>query len=269
MKNIFRVILLTLIIINCISCKKTNSIKEFKVLTYNVEFGKNTSPEAISKLLQSENADIICFNEVPGQGWTKKIGLLLGLTYSYEGEIASANHTNKFIDKTNTHYGKYKSILSKYLLKDAHEVLLEGIGWSPASAVVANVVIDRSNSIKIFSLHIPSGKSYPIKSKAEYLSRLIKNDYNSSDKLILAGDFNDLCDSEPLTYLYNIGFYNSWKTLDINLKGKTTYIYPKSNDNIVIDHILFKGLKVKGAEIIEEIEKPQSDHKPIWSVFEL
>lgn len=266
MKNLFKVTLLTLLIL---SCSETILGQEFKVITYNVEFGKNTSPEAISKLLKSENADIICFNEAPGQGWTKKVGKLLGLAYCYEGETASANHTAEYIDKTNKYYGKYKSVLSKYLLKDTHEVLFEGIGWSPASAVVANVVIDNNNSVQIFSLHIPSGKSKPRKSKAEYLSRLIENNYNASDKIILAGDFNDLYDSKPLKYLYNIGFYNSWKSLDINLKEKTTIINPKSSDKTVIDHILFKGLKIKRAEIIEEKEIPQSDHKPISAVFEL
>ncbi|MDO5978234.1 endonuclease/exonuclease/phosphatase family protein [Flavivirga spongiicola] len=264
--NLFKVTLLVLLVI---SSAETVLGQEFKVIAYNVEFGKNTSPKAISKLLKPENADIICFNEVPAQGWTKKVGKLLGLPYSYEGEIASANHTDKFIDKTKKYYGKYKSILSKYPLENTHEVLLEGIGWSPASAVVANVVIDNNNSIQIFSLHIPSGKSNPIKSKAEYLSRLIENNYNTSDMMILAGDFNDLYNSKVLSYLYHIGFYNSWKALDINLKDKTTYIYPESPDDTVIDHIFFKGLKVKRAEIIEEKEKPQSDHKPIWSVFEL
>ena len=89
--------LLTFLILN--STEKIFG-QEFKVITYNVEFGKNTSPQAISELLQPEKADIICFNEVPSQGWTKKVGQLLGLKYSYEGKIASANHTNEFKDRT-------------------------------------------------------------------------------------------------------------------------------------------------------------------------
>lgn len=263
MKNLFRITLFAFVILNC-----TEEIfgQELKVIAYNVEYGRNTSPKAIAKLLKSEKADIICFNEVPVEGWTKKVGQLLGLKYSYEGKIASANHTNKFKDKTGNYYGKYKSILSKFPLEGTHEVSLEGIGWSPASAVIANAIIDSNNSVQIFSIHIPSGISNPAKSKAEYLSNEIKNKYNISDKMILAGDFNDLFDSEPLSYLYKIGFSNSWKALNIDMKNKTTY---PEWPNSVIDHIFFKGLTIKSAEIIEEKGKTQSDHKPIWSVFDL
>ena len=258
--------LLTFLILN--STEKIFG-QEFKVITYNVEFGKNTSPQAISELLQPEKADIICFNEVPSQGWTKKVGQLLGLKYSYEGKIASANHTNEFEDKTGNYYGKYKSILSKFPLEDTHEISLEGIGWSPATAVVANAIIDSNNIVQIFSLHIPTGISNPAKSKARYLSNEIENKYNTSDKMILAGDFNDLYDSKSISYLYNVGFSNSWKTLGMDMKNRKTYVNSKKPEDTVIDHIFFKGLKIKSAEIIEEKEKTQSDHKPIWSVFDL
>ncbi|MCG8309871.1 MAG: endonuclease/exonuclease/phosphatase family protein [Cytophagales bacterium] len=266
LKNLFKA---TLVILMAFICTEKNFAKEFKVITYNVEFGKNTSPQAVSQLLQSEQADIICFNEVPVKGWTKKVGQILGLKYSYEGDIASANHAKEFKDKTGKYYGKYKSILSKFPLENPHEIPLEGTGWSPASAVVANVNIDKKNSVQIFSLHIPSGASDPANSKAQQLSKVIENKYNGSDKIILAGDFNDLYDSKPLSYFYNIGFSNSWKALGMDMKDRTTYCYPKKFEDTVIDHIFFKGLKIKSAEIIEEKEKLQSDHKPIWSVFEL
>lgn len=164
MKALFKITLLTLLILNC-----TEEIfgQEIKVIAYNVEYGRNTSPEAMAKLLQSEKADIICFNEVPVKGWTAKVGKLLKLKYSYEGTIASANHTAEFKDETGNYFGKFKSILSKFPLENTHEISLEGVGWSPSSAVVANVIIDKKNSVQIFSLHIPSGKSNPSNSKAK------------------------------------------------------------------------------------------------------
>lgn len=59
--------------------------QQLKIIAYNVEFGKNMSPEEMAELLKTENADVICFNEVPAQGWTKIVGDLLGLKYTYEG----------------------------------------------------------------------------------------------------------------------------------------------------------------------------------------
>ena len=174
MKDLFKITLLTLLILNC-----TEEIfgQEIKVIAYNVEYGRNTSPEAMAKLLQSEKADIICFNEVPVKGWTAEVGKLLKLKYSYEGTIASANHTADFKDETGNYFGKFKSILSKFPLENTHEISLEGVGWSPSSAVVANVIIDKKNSVQIFSLHIPSGKSNPSNSKAKSLSKIIKSKF--------------------------------------------------------------------------------------------
>ena len=74
---------LIFILISVLSCSKK---EQLKVIAYNVEFGKNTSPEAMASLLKPKNADVICFNEVPGNGWTKKVGELLGMLYSYEGK---------------------------------------------------------------------------------------------------------------------------------------------------------------------------------------
>ncbi|MBC8768547.1 endonuclease/exonuclease/phosphatase family protein [Arenibacter sp. BSSL-BM3] len=244
--------------------------QELKVIAYNVEFGKNTTPKTVSALLQSEKADIICFNEVPGQGWTKKVGKYLGLAYSYEGTIASANHETEFKDKTKNYYGKYKSILSRYRLKDKHEIILDGDGWSPSSVVAASLKIPKTDkSIQIYSLHVPSGKSHPETSKVEHLSRIIGNGTKGIEKIILAGDFNDVQDSKSLQYLYDIGFSNSWQSLDLPLNDKTTYITKKIEERSVIDHILFKGVTIKSAAIIEEEIEPQSDHKPVWSLFVL
>jgi endonuclease/exonuclease/phosphatase family metal-dependent hydrolase len=243
--------------------------QQLKVIAYNVEFAKNTSPKDMASLLSSENADIICFNEVPAQGWTKKVGELLGLNYSYEGGIASAHHTDKFKDKTGNYFGKYKSILSKYPLKDEHEINLEGVGWSPATAVISTVVVNKNISIQVFSLHIPTGISDPINSKAAFLSKVLKTSYLTFDKIILAGDFNDLHDSQPLEYLYEVGFLNSWKASGVNLTENTTYLNSTSKNGYVIDHIISKGLKPVDASIIEEQAPPQSDHKPVSAIFKL
>ncbi len=238
--------------------------QQLKVIAYNVEFGRNTSPEDMSSLLMPEKADVICFNEVPGQGWTKKVGVLLGMLYSYEGKIASANHMKDYKDKSGKHYGKYKSILSKYPLKKSTEIPLKGIRWSPASAVISTINIKNNQEIHIFSLHIPTGIDEPEKSKAYDLANYLKNNYADSDKIILAGDFNDKYDSQAMQYLYNEGFKNPYRTLDMDLSKKTT-LSKSDNNGSVIDHILYKGLILNSAGIIED--KTQSDHKAVWAIF--
>lgn len=241
--------------------------QKIKVIAYNVEFAKSTTPEAMAAFLKKEKADIICFNEVPAQGWTKTVGELLGLPYSYEGKIASAHHTEGFKDKTQRYYGKYKSILSRYPLENTHEITIKGSGWSPAGAVVATVKVNKNKSVQVFSLHIPSGKSNPDNSKAFHLSELIKKEYSTTEKMIVCGDFNDVSNSKPLQYLYGSELQNSWISLNTNLSELTTY--PGSKRGYVIDHILFKGIKAKKAGVLKENEPPLSDHSAVWLVFKL
>ena len=240
--------------------------QKLKVITYNIEFGKNTSVNEMYSFLKSEKADIICFSEVPGQGWTKKVGDLLGMDYSYEGKIASANHMEEYKDESGSYFGKYKSILSKYPLENPHEVLLKGNRWSPASAVVVNVKVSRKKSVLVFSLHIPTGVDNPEESKAYFLAQILKTEYSNFDRVILAGDFNDLYDSKPMKYLYDLGFKNPYKSLNIDLSHSVSLSHEENNGK-VIDHILYKGIKVKKAGIIEE--RSLSDHKPVWALFKL
>ncbi len=240
--------------------------QKLKVIAYNIEFGKSTTPQEMASFLKPQKADIICFNEVPAQGWTKKTGDLLGMKYSYEGKIASANHEKNYPDKTNSYYGKYKSILSKYPLENTHEILLEGLSWAPASAVVATVKVCKKRSVLVFSLHIPTGVDDPEKSKAHHLAQLLKKEYSTFDTIILAGDFNDRFDSQPMQYLYDLGFSNPYKKLNIDLSHTTT-LSREENKGKVIDHILYKNIKVKKTGIIEE--KSLSDHKPVWAIFKL
>lgn len=242
--------------------------QKIKIIAYNVEFAKNTTPQAMANLLEKEKADIICFNEVPAQGWTAKVGALLKMPYSHEGEVASANHEKGFDDKTGQYYGKYKSILSKYPVTNPQEIELKGIGWGPTTAVVVDVKVKKNKYVKVFSIHIPSGESNPQKSKSNNLAKIISEKFSSEKRIIVAGDFNDIQKTAPLQKFYDIGFNDAWEPASVDLSKRTTYpSYQK--DGYVIDHVLFKGLKAKKADIIEEEGKLLSDHKPVWAVFKL
>lgn len=253
----------------CFLCMAFNvKAQKFKVIAYNIEFAKNTTPEEMAKELLPEKAAIICFNEVPGQGWTKRVGELLNLHYSYEGKIASANHEKGFNDKTGKYYGKYKSILSKYPLKNLEEIALKGAGWSPSTAVVADVRISKNNYVKVFSIHVPSGEGNPNNSKANDLAKIISEKFPTEKRMIIAGDFNDIHMTAPMKDLYSIGFKDAWSVSQKDLSKKTSY--PSyQRPGYIIDHLLFKGLKAKEAEIIEKEGKPLSDHKAVWAIFKL
>jgi endonuclease/exonuclease/phosphatase family metal-dependent hydrolase len=260
--KIFKITLLIFLSLVSINIKA----QKLKVVAYNIEFAKSTTINEMYSFLKTQKADVICFSEVPAQGWTRKLGELLEMDYSYEGKIASANHMEEYKDKTGEYYGKYKSILSKYPLENPHEILLKGDRWSPASAVVASVKVSQKKSVMIFSLHIPTGIDNPEKSKAYFLTQVLKNDYSGYDSVILAGDFNDRYNSEPMKYLYDLGFKNPYSSLNIDLSHSCSLSREKNNGK-VIDHILYKGLEVKKAGIIEQ--RSLSDHKPVWALFEL
>jgi len=85
-----------------------------RIAAYNVEFGKSASPEQIGEILKPFKLDIIGFNEAPNGDWTSRVGKVLGMKYSFVGEISSANHKNK-----------YKTILSRTPLKDQAETTLK------------------------------------------------------------------------------------------------------------------------------------------------
>jgi endonuclease/exonuclease/phosphatase (EEP) superfamily protein YafD len=242
------------------------SAQKLKVIAYNIEFAKSTTIHEMYSFLKTQKADVICLSEVPGQGWTKKLGELLGMKYSYEGKTASANHMEEYRDKTGDYFGKYKSILSKYPLENPHEIILKGDRWSPASTVAATVKVSKKKSVLVFSLHIPTGTDDPEKSKACFLAQVLKNNYSGYDRVILAGDFNDRYHSEPMKCLYDLGFKNPYSSLNIDLSHSCS-LSRENNNGKVIDHILYKGLKVKKAGITEQ--RSLSDHKPVWALFKL
>jgi len=68
----------------------------FRIMAYNVEFGKNATAEEIGEAIKPYDLDIVTFNEVPGGDWTARVGEVLGMKHYYVGEISSANHKDKY-----------------------------------------------------------------------------------------------------------------------------------------------------------------------------
>ena len=258
-----RLILSILIFAWCdmgISLDASASDKEIhvRVAAYNVEFGKNASPEEIGKMFKPYNLDIIGFNEVPDGDWTARVGKVLGMKHSYVGKISSANHKDK-----------YKSILSRTPLEATveHELSVERRrSWNPASVVSAVTQID-DIPIAFYSLHIcRSTDSHKTGHAYRLANEVLPKD--KTDRIIVLGDFNNEMGDSALQKIEQTGMRATWEDLKIDVSKEFTYnaLDPKKNHG-VIDHI-FYSTKSK-AEVTEggiiELKKALSDHKPVWA----
>ncbi|MDB4438157.1 endonuclease/exonuclease/phosphatase family protein [bacterium] len=224
-----------------------------RVAAYNVEFSKSATPEQIGEMFEPFKLDIIGFNEAPDGDWTKRVGKVLGMDHSYVGKISSANHKDK-----------YKTILSRTPIEKTEEIPLKGTGWNPASAVKA-VIRKDGIPFTFYSLHICASKND--KGHAHYLASEVLTK-EKSDRVIVAGDFNNRIGDQSLNFIEKTGMRPIWKDLKIDLSKQFTWnaLAPEKKGR-VIDHIFYKLSSSANATEggIIELKKPLSDHKPVWA----
>ena len=230
-----------------------------RVAAYNVEFGKNASPEEIGKMFKPYDLDIIGFNEVPDGDWTARVGKVLSMKHTYVGKISSANHKDK-----------YKSILSRTTLQDTieHELSVQRRrSWNPASVVQAVTQIE-GIPISFYSIHIcRSTDSQKTGHAYRLANEILPKD--KTDRIILLGDFNNEMGDNALQVIEKAGMRATWEDLKIDFPKGFTYnaLKPKQPNLGVIDHIFYNTksrANVKEGGIIE-LQKPLSDHKPVWA----
>ena len=152
-----------------------------RVAAYNVEFGKNASPEEIGRMFKPYNLDIIGFNEVPDGDWTARVGKVVDMKHTYLGKISSANHKNK-----------YKSILSRTPLQSTleHQLTVQrNRSWNPASVIQAVTQI-YGIPISFYSLHICRSTDSDKTGHAYRLANEILPK-DKTDRIIVLGDFNN------------------------------------------------------------------------------
>ena len=251
---------------------------KIRFATYNVLFGLWAKPESVGKMFKPYNLDVICFNEVPHGNWTLRVGRELGMKHVHVGKVSSANHKDK-----------YKSILSRFPLRDKTEVAFDSKGWKPASVVTARTNI-KGVPLTLYSTHIP-GQPDVENSAASFISKKMLSDPHD-DNLFVLGDFNNLLFEGALKAFKEAGMKSIWHGLSINTDSISTHRHIESgNESGVIDHIFYRStknkVKVTNGGVIEkaynfakeEIEmdrykkewlkygKPLSDHRPIWAEF--
>ena len=224
-----------------------------RVASYNVEFSKSATPEQVGEMFKPYQLDIIGFDEAPDGDWTDRVGEVLGMPHSFVGKISSANHKDK-----------YKTILSRTPLEGTEEYKLSGRGWNPASVVRAVTKID-GVSFAFYSLHIC--KSDATNGHAHDLAiKVLPKEM--TERVIVVGDFNNNIGDAAMKTVEGAGFRPTWNDLQIDVSRKFTYNAQNPEKNIgVIDHILFNtsaDARATDGGIIE-LDKPLSDHKPIWA----
>ena len=241
-----------------IDASESDKAIQVRVAAYNVEFGKNASPEEIGRMFKPYNLDIIGFNEVPDGDWTARVGKVVDMKHTYLGKISSANHMDK-----------YKSILSRTPLqsKVEHDLTVQRKRlWNPASVVQAITQID-GIPISFYSLHIcRSTDSHDTGHAYRLANEVLPKD--KTDRIIVLGDFNNEMGDSALQKIEQTGMRATWEDLKIDVSNEFTYnaLDPKKKHG-VIDHI-FYSTKSK-AEVTEggiiELKKALSDHKPVWA----
>jgi endonuclease/exonuclease/phosphatase family metal-dependent hydrolase len=226
-----------------------------RVASYNVEYSKSATPEQIGEIFKPYKLDIIGFDEAPDGDWTARVGKVLGMQYSFVGKISSANHKNK-----------YKTILSKTPLAGAEEYKLTGRGWNPASAVRATTTIE-GIPLAFYSLHICKSGANDGHAHSLATQVLPKEE---TERVIVVGDYNNNIGDAAMKTIEGAGFRPTWKDLDFDASKEFTYNAQNPKKNLgVIDHILYNNrgsVRATDGGIIE-LEKPLSDHKPIWAAI--
>jgi exonuclease III len=270
-----KAIIMSLVLIVLFSCQnnrsrnqlKQDNLTQIKVAAYNVEYSKNATATEIGEKLKSYNFDIICFSEAPGGDWTKKAGSAMGLNHVVVGRYSTAGHADK-----------YKTIASKTHLYAYEEVLMAD---TLHTATKAKTKIN-DTEISIYSVHFPFGwrDQAHIDETTNKIATFVNylKEKQNDEIAIVNGDFNFIPSNADSTSMYHemfkqIGLDVTWKKLGIDCTRNNTYnaLKPEDQGNgEVIDHIIYNPSKmtVMDGQIIE-MEKPLSDHKPVWALLKI
>jgi maltose 6'-phosphate phosphatase len=241
---------------------------QLKVAAYNVEYSAKGSATEIGEMLSPYNFDIVCFSEAPGGDWTKEVAKAMGMDHVVVGQYSTAGHEDK-----------YKTIASRTPLHDYEEILMADTLHTVTKAITQ---ID-DQEIAIYSVHFPFGwrdqahideTTAKVTAFVDYLK-----DKQSGDAVpVVMGDFNFTLSNSSYTSRYyemfvEIGLDASWPDLGIDVSRLATmvkYEPEENNGGGVIDHIMYNSSNTKALDgHIIEIEKPLSDHKPVWALLQI
>jgi len=238
-----------------------------KVAAYNVEYSKNASAEEIGEAFKRFDFDVVAFSEAPGGDWTKRVAAAMGMDHVVVGKYSTAGHDDK-----------YKTIASKTPLFGTEEIWMADTLHTVTKAVTKIGDLE----VEIHAVHFPFGwrDQDHIDETTNKIQTYIDHVKNNTQKgfAVLMGDFNFIPSNSDSTVAYHelfreIGFDVHWKDLGIDTRTINTFdaLVPEDEGNgDVIDHIMYSQESAKAVDGgILELEKPLSDHKPVWALLEV
>ena len=245
------------------SIKAQRTSESVKVLSYNIHHCNPPSKAdyidlpAIARVIRDSGADLVALQEVDVN--TERSGK--GVHQARELANLSGMHFYfvKNIDHQGGDYGV--AILSRFPVVDsaAHKLpMKDGAGGEPRGVAEVRVRLKNEKEIIFASTHLDL-KPENRKLQAEELNRLFKD---RTLPVILAGDFNAVPGSEPISILD--------KNFQRTCNDGCGFTIPVINPDRTIDFIMYgiaDPVKVLSHKVINE--SYASDHLPVFAELEI
>jgi endonuclease/exonuclease/phosphatase family metal-dependent hydrolase len=220
---------------------------ERRVVTFNIEYGTNVDQaiEALTSHPALRGADVLLLQEMDAPG-VEAIAKALAMNYAYCPSSVSP--------KTKRDLGT--AVLSPWPMEERFKVRLphySRMTGHARSVVGARVRID-GRDVRVYSVHFGTLLGLSGSQRREQLQAVLDDARDSSDPVLIGGDFNSKGLAEQLA---SSGF--SWTSQEA---GKTWKIF-------AFDHILMRGLgdpDLARSGVVREV-KGVSDHYPLWATF--
>lgn len=259
--------LLLILTVSSIRSNAQESVS-LKIAAYNVEYSVKGSAQEIGEALKPYSFDVICFSEAPGGDWTRQVAQHLGLDHIVVGRYSTAGHVDK-----------YKTIASKTPLYGNEEILMADTLHTATKAFTKV----NGQEIAIYAVHFPFGwrdqaHIDETTHKISTFAARVAQDQSAGEVAVLAGDFNFRLPHDTLASPYhelfiNLGLDVIWNPLRTVVSQLSTMVASSGTNRpggSVIDHIFYDPRFMTAVDGgIIELERPLSDHKPVWATLKL
>jgi endonuclease/exonuclease/phosphatase family metal-dependent hydrolase len=260
-------VFVALLVLNLDGDSQLNTIK---LLSYNIHKGFSLTNsqytlELIKKGIQESAAELLCLQEVCGHS-----------NHSHKEKLHPTSTQFEFLaDGVWSHYayGKnsvYKKghhgnlILSKYPIVAHHNLDISNNRFERRGLLHAKLQLPSNNFLHVMTAHLDLFENGRQKQKDKIIN-YVRASVGQSDRLLLAGDFNDWRQSLTLQFQQELQLKEAF--LETNNQHAKTF--PSFSPFLCLDRIYFKNLKVLECECLDgDTWSRLSDHTPLSSVFE-
>lgn len=240
---------------------------KLKVMTYNIEHGLDylqyqkvkrdiVNLDLSAQVINQENADIICLNEVRGEGpdalYTEQAEIMGEKTgrYAYFSKCIEFNGQNPYGDALLT---RFQAASHRIIDIPDPEIKDEDTYYETRKLFKAELELEKK--ITVFISHFGLAKSEQRNAVEVLLNEIKKVD----TPIIFMGDLNMRPDDEIIQPIYEV-------LKEVYVSGGPA-TYPSVSPNEKIDYIFVsKDVKVLSANTIEKVV---SDHLPVTAIIEI